>query len=290
MVRMPCCDKAGVKKGPWSQAEDLKLISFIQQHGHDNWRALPKLAGLARCGKSCRLRWINYLRPDLKRGNFTLEEEESIIRLHEQLGNKWSKIASHLPGRTDNEIKNVWNTHLKKRSIARGSKNHPPAKPNDSFTTSTSPTSGKKVLNDTIEFSSSSSTSCQMGKPDCCDDNGIVANVNKQDLLGEVIEIPFEPNLDVWEWLDFDSNCAEGYVLSSEAAAQQQRASDDDSSKGDNGRSWWFEYLENELGLGATTPDAYPDDMTDSALQKFLNEEELLSDPIRSFADMSTFT
>ncbi|XP_022749417.1 transcription factor MYB63-like [Durio zibethinus] len=117
--RAPCCDKDKVKRGPWSPAEDLRLITFIQKHGHSNWRALPKQAGLLRCGKSCRLRWINYLRPDVKRGNFTKEEEETIIRLHETLGNKWSKIASHLEGRTDNEIKNVWNTHLKKRLASK---------------------------------------------------------------------------------------------------------------------------------------------------------------------------
>ncbi|XP_027061061.2 transcription factor MYB63 [Coffea arabica] len=115
--RAPCCDKSKVKKGPWSPAEDYRLISFIQKQGHANWRALPKQAGLLRCGKSCRLRWINYLRPDVKRGNFTPEEEQTIINLHNALGNKWSKIASHLPGRTDNEIKNVWNTHLKKRLV-----------------------------------------------------------------------------------------------------------------------------------------------------------------------------
>ncbi|XP_060195338.1 transcription factor MYB58-like [Lycium barbarum] len=113
--RAPCCDKSKVKKGPWTPAEDLKLISFIQKNGHGNWRALPKQAGLLRCGKSCRLRWINYLRPDVKRGNFTPQEEETIIKLHLSIGNRWSKIASQLPGRTDNEIKNVWNTHLKKR-------------------------------------------------------------------------------------------------------------------------------------------------------------------------------
>ncbi|CAA7027396.1 unnamed protein product [Microthlaspi erraticum] len=113
--RAPCCDKSKVKRGPWSPQEDLTLITFIQKHGHHNWRSLPKLAGLMRCGKSCRLRWINYLRPDVKRGNFTKEEEDAIIHFHQTLGNKWSKIASFLPGRTDNEIKNVWNTHLKKR-------------------------------------------------------------------------------------------------------------------------------------------------------------------------------
>ncbi|OIW21132.1 hypothetical protein TanjilG_29788 [Lupinus angustifolius] len=113
--RSPCCDKSQVKRGPWSPAEDMRLIAFIQKYGHDNWRALPKQAGLMRCGKSCRLRWVNYLRPDLKKGEFTKEEVETIMKLHEAFGNKWSKIASHLPGRTDNEIKNAWNTHLKKR-------------------------------------------------------------------------------------------------------------------------------------------------------------------------------
>ncbi|RVW89677.1 Transcription factor MYB58 [Vitis vinifera] len=117
--RAPCCDKSKVKRGPWSPAEDMRLVSFIQKNGHENWRSLPKQAGLLRCGKSCRLRWINYLRPDVKRGNFSKEEEDAIIKLHQTLGNKWSKIASHFPGRTDNEIKNVWNTHLKKRLVAQ---------------------------------------------------------------------------------------------------------------------------------------------------------------------------
>ncbi|KAH6809015.1 myb domain protein 15 [Perilla frutescens var. frutescens] len=115
MVRAPCCEKMGLKKGPWSPEEDQILVSYINKHGHGNWRALPKQAGLLRCGKSCRLRWINYLRPDIKRGDFTKQEEDAIINLHEMLGNRWSAIAARLPGRTDNEIKNVWHTHLKKK-------------------------------------------------------------------------------------------------------------------------------------------------------------------------------
>ncbi|CAN6246051.1 unnamed protein product [Urochloa humidicola] len=120
MGRSPCCDENGLKKGPWTPEEDQKLMEYIQKHGHGSWRTLPKLAGLNRCGKSCRLRWTNYLRPDIKRGKFTQEEEQTILRLHSVLGNKWSAIAKHLPGRTDNEIKNFWNTHLKKKLIQMG--------------------------------------------------------------------------------------------------------------------------------------------------------------------------
>ncbi|CAA3002019.1 transcription factor MYB102-like [Olea europaea subsp. europaea] len=120
MGRAPCCDKNGLNKGPWTPEEDQKLIDFIRKHGYGNWRNLPKNAGLQRCGKSCRLRWANYLRPDIKRGRFSFEEEETIIQLHSILGNKWSAIAARLPGRTDNEIKNYWNTHIKKRLLRMG--------------------------------------------------------------------------------------------------------------------------------------------------------------------------
>ncbi|KAK8545865.1 hypothetical protein V6N13_067126 [Hibiscus sabdariffa] len=120
MGRSPCCEKAHTNKGAWTKDEDQRLIDYIRAHGEGCWRSLPKAAGLLRCGKSCRLRWINYLRPDLKRGNFTDEEDELIIKLHSLLGNKWSLIAGRLPGRTDNEIKNYWNTHIKRKLISRG--------------------------------------------------------------------------------------------------------------------------------------------------------------------------
>ncbi|OIW08403.1 hypothetical protein TanjilG_03079 [Lupinus angustifolius] len=116
MVRTPSCDKSGMRKGTWTTEEDKKLIAYVTRYGCWNWRQLPKFAGLQRCGKSCRLRWLNYLRPNIKRGNFTKEEEEIIIRLHNKLGNRWSIIATHLLGRTDNEIKNYWHTSLKKIS------------------------------------------------------------------------------------------------------------------------------------------------------------------------------
>ncbi|KAI3812151.1 hypothetical protein L1987_16857 [Smallanthus sonchifolius] len=120
MGRSPCCEKAHTNKGAWTKEEDDRLISYIRAHGEGCWRSLPKAAGLLRCGKSCRLRWINYLRPDLKRGNFSEEEDELIIKLHSLLGNKWSLIAGRLPGRTDNEIKNYWNTHIRRKLLNRG--------------------------------------------------------------------------------------------------------------------------------------------------------------------------
>ncbi|KAK1377813.1 MYB transcription factor [Heracleum sosnowskyi] len=118
MGRSPCCSKVGLNRGAWTSAEDKILTDYIQLHGEGHWRSLPKNAGLKRCGKSCRLRWLNYLRPDIKRGNISDDEEDLIIRLHKLLGNRWSLIAGRLPGRTDNEIKNYWNTTLRKKARA----------------------------------------------------------------------------------------------------------------------------------------------------------------------------
>ncbi|KAF6148256.1 hypothetical protein GIB67_012031 [Kingdonia uniflora] len=115
MGRPPCCDKENVKKGPWTPDEDILLVSYIEEHGPGNWRSVPVKTGLLRCSKSCRLRWTNYLRPGIKRGDFSAHEETTIIQLQAVLGNKWAAIASYLPERTDNDIKNFWNTHLKKK-------------------------------------------------------------------------------------------------------------------------------------------------------------------------------
>nr|URY18926.1 MYB protein [Zanthoxylum bungeanum]URY18927.1 MYB protein [Zanthoxylum bungeanum] len=304
--RAPCCDKSKVKRGPWSTAEDLRLITFIQKHGHENWRALPKQADLLRCGKSCRLRWINYLRPDLKRGNFTQEEEDTIIRLHETLGNKWSKIASYLPGRTDNEIKNVWNTHMKKKLTKELSLS--------SSSSSTIMSLGKRSADTELdehqcdqnymlkkvqqrsetEDSNKISTSNgvmmkELSTSSCSSDNSVVSNsrpvdstrlkdqkgifqfefseiydvdiglnnleeVNKPEIISVLdteLEIPLECDYDFWGMLDSLET-----VKSNEVEASQSTSVGEASDKSkENGSRKWFQYLENELGLEATTTE-----------------------------------
>ncbi|GKU92424.1 hypothetical protein SLEP1_g6155 [Rubroshorea leprosula] len=116
MGRSRHCLLDGLNKGAWTSNEDKILTDYVKVHGEGKWSNVAKKTDLKRCGKSCRLRWKNYLKPDIKRGNISHDEEELIIRLHKLLGNRWSLIAGRLPGRTDNEIKNYWNTTLSKRA------------------------------------------------------------------------------------------------------------------------------------------------------------------------------
>uniref|UniRef100_A0A453AM42 Transcription factor MYB21 n=1 Tax=Aegilops tauschii subsp. strangulata TaxID=200361 RepID=A0A453AM42_AEGTS len=105
-----------LRRGPWTVEEDVLLANYIAANGEGRWNALARRAGLKRTGKSCRLRWLNYLRPDLRRGGMTAEEQLLVLELHARWGNRWSKIAQHLPGRTDNEIKNYWRTRVQRHA------------------------------------------------------------------------------------------------------------------------------------------------------------------------------
>ncbi|KAM3340267.1 transcription factor MYB1-like [Capsicum galapagoense] len=107
-----CTTSLQVRKGAWNEEEDFLLRKCIEKYGEGKWHLVPARAGLNRCRKSCRLRWLNYLRPHIKRGDFDPDEVDLILRLHKLLGNRWSLIAGRLPGRTANDVKNFWNTRL----------------------------------------------------------------------------------------------------------------------------------------------------------------------------------
>ncbi|KEH39966.1 putative transcription factor MYB-HB-like family [Medicago truncatula] len=156
MGRAPCCDKEKVKRGPWSPDEDATLKSYLATHGTvGNWIALPKKAGLKRCGKSCRLRWLNYLRPDIKHGGFTEEEDAIIFTLYSQMGSRWSAIASKLPGRTDNDVKNYWNTKLKKKILTGIVKLKPMTENDNTIPSTPSLTQSSNPQNSEINFPAS---------------------------------------------------------------------------------------------------------------------------------------
>ncbi|KAK1369061.1 Myb domain protein 116 [Heracleum sosnowskyi] len=119
LFELPSCAEEGseLRRGPWTFEEDSKLIHYITCNGEGRWNLLANCSGLRRTGKTCRLRWLNYLKPDIKRGNLTQQEQLLILELHSKWGNRWSKIAAHLPGRIDNEIKNYWRTRVKSRHV-----------------------------------------------------------------------------------------------------------------------------------------------------------------------------
>ncbi|XP_073042256.1 transcription factor MYB1-like [Primulina eburnea] len=108
---------SGVRRGAWSKEEDGLLKKCVETFGEGRWHLVPLRAGLNRCRKSCRLRWVNYLSPDIKRGYFTTDEIDLLLRLHKLLGNRWSLIAGRIPGRTANDVKNYWNTHIMNKSV-----------------------------------------------------------------------------------------------------------------------------------------------------------------------------
>nr|KYP39774.1 Transcription factor GAMYB [Cajanus cajan] len=104
-----------IRKGPWKAEEDEVLLNHVKKYGPRDWSSIRSKGLLQRTGKSCRLRWVNKLRPNLKNGcKFSLEEERVVIELQAQFGNRWAKIATYLTGRTDNDVKNFWSSRQKR--------------------------------------------------------------------------------------------------------------------------------------------------------------------------------
>eukprot|EP00268_Persea_americana_P032158 TRINITY_DN31541_c0_g1_i1.p1 TRINITY_DN31541_c0_g1~~TRINITY_DN31541_c0_g1_i1.p1 ORF type:complete len:248 (-),score=41.58 TRINITY_DN31541_c0_g1_i1:240-983(-) len=209
MGRSPCCEKAHTNKGAWTKEEDQRLISYIKAHGEGCWRSLPKAAGLLRCGKSCRLRWINYLRPDLKRGNFTEEEDELIIKLHSLLGNKWSLIAGRLPGRTDNEIKNYWNTHIKRKLLNRGLEPHTHRPIGESSNSNLTNSSSHTRTQEIALFSSESKRSNVLDSVEEANSSGTSEVVEQQQQQHQHLDL----NLDLSMSLPFQSHPASAKAM-----------------------------------------------------------------------------
>nr|ACN79540.1 MYB transcription factor LAP4 [Medicago truncatula] len=132
---MEKCKTRGVRKGAWTYEEDKLLKACMQKYGEGKWHLVPQRAGLNRCRKSCRLRWLNYLNPTINRESFSEDEVDMILRLHKLLGNRWSLIAARLPGRTANDVKNYWHTHLRKKMVSRKEEKKENEKPKESMQT-----------------------------------------------------------------------------------------------------------------------------------------------------------
>ncbi|KAJ6922336.1 hypothetical protein NC652_016095 [Populus alba x Populus x berolinensis] len=152
-------------KGPWTQEEDDKIVELVAKYGPTKWSVIAK-ALPGRIGKQCRERWHNHLNPDIKKDAWTLEEELALMNAHRIYGNKWAEIAKVLPGRTDNSIKNHWNSSLKKKLDFYLSTGKLPPISKNGFQNGTKDTNKSAVMKTMKESDSAAQTSS--GTTDIC--------------------------------------------------------------------------------------------------------------------------
>ncbi|CAD6343011.1 unnamed protein product [Miscanthus lutarioriparius] len=319
--RAPCCAKVGLNRGSWTPQEDMRLITYIQKHGHTNWRALPKQAGLLRCGKSCRLRWINYLRPDLKRGNFTADEEETIIRLHGLLGNKSLPVYREDGQRDQERVEHAPEEELaprEKQKAGAAGKNDDGAASGDAGTPATaasSSASSSMTTNNNSGRSDNSGDHCGTSRePDDAIDVSLLQldDIDVSDMLvdappaaqpmlspcsssslttcvggvEELIELPvIEIEPEIWSIIDGESAGAPDASRGDATAPCTGTAAVSTSEAEEAANDWWLENLEKELGLWGPAEDtqAHPELLDHIAGFSPLGALELERDPVSTY-------
>ncbi|PIA27296.1 hypothetical protein AQUCO_08100025v1 [Aquilegia coerulea] len=186
-----------IRKGPWMAEEDEILIDYVKKHGPRDWSSIRSKGLLLRTGKSCRLRWVNKLKPDLKTGcKFSAEEERVVIDLQARFGNKWARIATYLQGRTDNDVKNFWSSRQKRLARILQTSNQPKSQRNNGKAPAAShhvaTLEAPRPLSTAMEQISSQSQSCQLSY---LENSDVIKMVPLPDLMNPGGLLSLETNL-----------------------------------------------------------------------------------------------
>ncbi|XP_077235374.1 transcription factor DUO1-like [Tasmannia lanceolata] len=187
-----------MRKGPWTAEEDEILMDYVKKYGPRDWSSIRSKGMLPRTGKSCRLRWVNKLKPDLKTGcKFSSEEERIVIDLQAKFGNKWARIATYLPGRTDNDVKNFWSTRQKRLARILQTSQQPKSQKNHGKSPIFSEVTAFEEPRPTSVFFHGSSSKGQCSKPSSYMRNSDdIKMVQLPDLLSPNL-LNFETNLSI---------------------------------------------------------------------------------------------